>query len=113
MNVGKEADDEFLRLLEKEFPGRHEKLMATIRKANPSDSAVRMTEDQALTNFGLGLPTGQYRFTVIAGKPAPPPLGERDGNDNAFRYRNQRIRIQKARAGRQSAPTSENVALAP
>jgi hypothetical protein len=30
-----------------------------------------MSEDQALTNFMLGLPTGQYRFAIFAGRGAP------------------------------------------
>jgi hypothetical protein len=30
-----------------------------------------MTEAQALTNFLFGLPTGYFRFEVIAGRSAP------------------------------------------
>ena len=65
MNVSKEADAEFMRLLESEDPERYANLMRNIRRDNPD---VRMSEDQALTNFMLGLPTGQWRFAVVAGK---------------------------------------------
>jgi hypothetical protein len=70
-NVSKQADAEFMRLLEIEDPGRHRRLMANIRKDSPN---AGMTEAQALTNFMLGLPTGNLRFEVIAGRPAPQPI---------------------------------------
>jgi hypothetical protein len=65
MNISKEADAEFLRLLKNEDSKRYENLMRNIPRGE------RMDEDQALTNFMLGLPTGQHRFMVIAGIPAP------------------------------------------
>jgi hypothetical protein len=65
MNVSKEGNAEFMRLLESEDPERYANLMRNIRRDNPD---VRMSEDQALTNFMLGLPTGQWRFAVVAGK---------------------------------------------
>jgi hypothetical protein len=71
INVSKEADAEFMRQLEKEDPERYERLTKNMRRDNPT---VRMSEDQALTNFMLGLPTGQNRFRVIAGPPAPEPM---------------------------------------
>jgi hypothetical protein len=68
MNVSGEADAEFMRLLESEDPKRYARLMQNIRRDNPSTS---MSEHQALANWQLGLPTGQWRFTVIAGDLAP------------------------------------------
>jgi hypothetical protein len=65
MNVSQQADAEFMQLLQKEDPKRFENLMRNFPRGR------RMDEDQALTNFMLGLPTGQHRFVVIAGKPAP------------------------------------------
>jgi hypothetical protein len=65
MNVSKEADAEFMRLLESEDPERYANLMRNLRRDNPD---VRISEDHALTNFMLGLPTGQWRFAVVAGK---------------------------------------------
>src|SRR5579862_6541982 len=46
-------------------------MMKNIRKDQPN---VNMSEDQALTNFLLGRPTGQWRFTIIAGKRPLPEL---------------------------------------
>jgi hypothetical protein len=69
-NVSKEADAEFMRLLEKDQPTRYDRLMRNMRRDNPT---ARMSEDQALTNFMVGLPTGQHRFGVVAGQPAPEP----------------------------------------
>jgi hypothetical protein len=65
MNVSKSADAEFLRLLQQQDPERYERLMKNIRQDLPGGG--RVSEDQALTNFMLGLPTGQWRFRVIAG----------------------------------------------
>ena len=65
MNVSRTADAEFMGLLETEDPKRYENLMRNIRKDSPD---VRMSEEQALTNFHLGLPTGQHRFVIVAGK---------------------------------------------
>ncbi len=67
-NVSREADAEFMRLLESEDPKRFARLMQNVRRDNP-DSA--MPEHQALTNWMLGLPTGQWRFGVVAGQLAP------------------------------------------
>jgi hypothetical protein len=69
MNVSKKADAEFMCLLESEDPARHANLMRNIRRDNPN---VRLSEDQALTNFMLGLPTAQWRFAVVAGKDSIP-----------------------------------------
>ncbi len=63
MNVSKESDAEFMRLLQKEDPERYARLMVDIRRDNPST----MSEEQALTNFMLGLSTGPYRFAVVEG----------------------------------------------
>ena len=68
MNVSLNADREFITALEQADPPRHDRLMRSIRRANPGMS---MPEDQALTNFMLGLPTAQYRFAIIAGPGAP------------------------------------------
>lgn len=62
MNVSPEADAEFMRLLESEDSERYERLMKNIRRDSP---VLKMDEDQALTNFQLGLPTGQHRFVVV------------------------------------------------
>jgi len=74
-NVSPEADAEFVRLLQKEDSKRYEILMRNMRADVPN---VRMSEHQALTNFMLGLPTGQWRFEIIAGitkkNPAPVPV---------------------------------------
>ena len=64
MNVSKEADAEFLRLLESEDPERYANLMRNIRRDSPN---VGMSEGQALANFLLGLPTAQWRFAVVGG----------------------------------------------
>lgn len=68
MNVSKEADAEFMRLLEHEDPERHARLQKNMRRDNPN---AGMTEEQALTNFMLGLPIGRFRLAVVAGKEAP------------------------------------------
>jgi hypothetical protein len=68
MNVSKEADAEFVRLLENEDPKRYDNLSTNLRRDNPD---TYMSEHQALTNWMLGLPTGQWRFAVIAGELAP------------------------------------------
>jgi hypothetical protein len=65
MNVSKEADAEFMCLLESEEPERYANLMRNIRRDNPNEC---MSEDHALANFMLGLPTAQWRFAVVAGK---------------------------------------------
>jgi hypothetical protein len=65
MNVSKEADAEFMRLLESEDPERYVDLMRNIRHDSPN---MGMSENQALANFLLGLPTAQWRFAVVAGK---------------------------------------------
>ena len=68
MNVSKEADAEFLRALEREDPERYARLLRNMRRDDPN---AGMTEDQALTNFMLGLTTGRFRFAVVAGDGAP------------------------------------------
>jgi hypothetical protein len=102
MNVSKQADAEFMRLLEKEDPKRYENLAKNIRQDQP---ASRMSEDQALTNFMLGLPTGQHRFQMIAGRPAPQPVADVAAVQN---LRHTRHRIKQARAGRVSAGIAKN-----
>jgi hypothetical protein len=67
-NVSAAADAEFMRLLEKEDPRRYERLIRNVRQQNP---VIRMSEDQAAANFILGLPTGQHRFVIVAGKNQP------------------------------------------
>ena len=69
-NVSKQADADFMTALASEDPKRYARLICNIRKDNPS---VDMDESQALTNFMLGLPTGQWRFRIVAGVPAPVP----------------------------------------
>ena len=103
-NVSPEANAEFMRLLENEDPKRYEILMRNIPRGE------RMTEDQALTNFMLGLPTGQWRFEVIAGKPAPTHItlpGQVEFNQKPFRPatadRGGRPRKFKSNAKRQKA----------
>jgi len=71
MNVSAPADAEFVRLLESEDPERYARLQKNIRADLPNSS---MPEDQALTNFMLGFPTGQHRFAVVAGGAAPEPI---------------------------------------
>ena len=61
LNAATAADAEFMQMLEKEDPERYARLMKNIRRTNPT---LRMSEDQALTNFMLGLPTGQWRFRL-------------------------------------------------
>jgi hypothetical protein len=68
MNVSKEADTEFMRALEREDPERCARLQKNMRRDDPN---AGMREDQALTNFMLGLPTGSLRFAVVAGSGAP------------------------------------------
>jgi hypothetical protein len=68
MNVSREADAEFMRQLESEDPKRFASLMQNVRRHNPS---AAMSEHQALTNWMLGLPTGQWHFGVVAGHLAP------------------------------------------
>lgn len=65
MNVSKEADAEFMRLLESEDPKRCANFTKNLRRDNPD---TNMSEHQALTNWMLGLPTGQWRFDSVAGK---------------------------------------------
>ena len=67
MNVSRQADAEFMRVLETEDLRRYDNLMRNIREDAPN---IRMSEEQALTNFQLGLPTGQHRFAIVAGKGA-------------------------------------------
>jgi hypothetical protein len=55
-------------LLQNEDPERYARLRKNMRRDNPN---AGMTEEQALTNFMLGLPTGTFRFAVIAGRGAP------------------------------------------
>jgi hypothetical protein len=107
MNVSKQADAEFMLLLEIEDPKRYRKLIKAMRQDKP-DSA--MPESQALTNYMLGLPTGQYRFAVVRGKPAPSPLtaeNESKFNQKPFRPatsdRGGRPRKFKTNADRQKA----------
>jgi hypothetical protein len=69
MNVSPEADMDFMCRLRTTDPTRYKRLMREIRR-----DTAGMGEGQALTNYVLGLRTGQYRFEVIAGKPAPLPV---------------------------------------
>jgi hypothetical protein len=71
LNVSKQADAEFKRLLETEDRERYARMMKNIRKDQPN---VSMSEDQALANFMLGRPTGQWRFKIIAGKEPLPVI---------------------------------------
>lgn len=106
INVSKEADAEFMRLLKTEDPGRYARLMKNIRKDDPG---VNMSEDQALTNFMLGLPTGGFRFRVIAGSPAPEPINPapKDGHRQAGRPK---LRLSKtAKKARRRAQVLEAV----
>jgi hypothetical protein len=94
-NVSRTADAEFLRLLKNEDPKRYEHLMRNMRREQP---ASRLPEDQALTNFMLGRSTGQWRFEIIAGDPAPVPVEVDSGA--AERRRNTQMRIKQARTAR-------------
>jgi hypothetical protein len=107
LNVSEAADAEFLRLLENADPDRHARLMKNMRRDNPD---ARMTEDQALTNFMLGLPTGQFRFEVVAGSPAPEPVRQEARITERLRFT--RRRVKQARAGRLSSRTEKNVLAA-
>jgi hypothetical protein len=78
-NVAREADVEFLRFLKNEDSKRYESLMRNMRREQPTS---RLPEEQALTNFMLGLPTGQWRFEIIAGDPAPLPATLPEGNSS-------------------------------
>lgn len=98
MNVSETADREFIATLEREDPPRYERLMKNIRHDNPG---MGMREDQALTNFMLGLPTGQYRFAVIAGPPAPEPVELSVREESAIVAMNRRIAL--ARRARTNA----------
>lgn len=71
MNVSRAANHAFLEELKEADPIRFANWMNNIRRDLPGED---MSEDQALTNFMLGLPTGKYRFEVIAGAPAPTPV---------------------------------------
>ena len=68
MNVSREADAEFMRPLEREDLERYARLLRNMRRDSPN---AGMDESQALTNFMLGLPTGSFRFAVVAGNGAP------------------------------------------
>ena len=101
MNVSKSADAEFMRLLQQQDPERYERLMKNIRLDLPDGG--RMSEDQALTNFMLGLPTGQWRFRVIAGPrnadgEVIQPVFARTTEDSRQTHTNRRISLaRKAR----------------
>lgn len=68
MNVTREADAEFIRLLQHEDPERYARLQRNMRKDSPN---AGITEEQALINFILGLPTGGFHFAIVAGTGAP------------------------------------------
>jgi hypothetical protein len=68
MNVTREADAQFIRLLEHEDPERYARLQGNVRKDSPN---AGMTEEQALTNFMLGMPTAGFYFAIVAGTGAP------------------------------------------
>lgn len=107
MNVSKEADAEFMRLLEKEEPERYAGLMKNMRRDNPT---LRMSEDQALTNFMLGLPTGQYCFRVIAGPPAPEPISVNEKHAQTRKDRaSLKKRIRQARAMRSKSSATYSI----
>jgi len=81
MNVPREADAEFIRLLQYEDPERYARLQRNMRKDSPNTG---MTEEQAISNFILGLPTGSFRFAVVAGRGAP-VSPEREKADHLLR----------------------------
>jgi hypothetical protein len=64
MNVSKAADAAFIEALRTEDPARNENLNKNMRLAGAVQS---MSEDQALTNFLIGYPTGQWKFEIVAG----------------------------------------------
>lgn len=98
-NVSKQADDEFMHELEASDPARFRNLVRNIRADMPA-SAQRISEEQALTNFMLGLPTGQWRFRVVAGRPAPQAVVDFQGFKAAEARRKLQTRIKQARAAR-------------
>lgn len=81
MNVSREADTEFTRLMQHEDSERYARLNRNMRKDSPN---AGMTEEQAISNFIPGLPTGSFRFAVIAGRGAP-VNAERDRADDLLR----------------------------
>ena len=107
MYVSKLADMEFMAALKKEDPKRYEALIKNIRRDNPSGS---LSEEQALTNFLLGMPTSQFQFEVIAGKPILPVTIVFDAN--AADRNNLRIRQKQARAMKALLRTQKSVPLA-
>ena len=68
MNVSREADAEFMRLLQHEHPERYARLHRNMRKDSPN---AGMTEEQAISNFILGLSTAGFHFAIVAGRGAP------------------------------------------
>jgi hypothetical protein len=74
MNVSQTADTEFMRLLKIEDPERYERLIKNIRQDAPGP----MSEDDALSSFQLGMPTGQHKFAVFAGKTKSPARADLD-----------------------------------
>ena len=109
MNVSRQADAEFMRLLETEDPKRYDNLMRNIRKDSPD---VRMTEEQALTNFHLGLPTGQHRFVIVAGKEYVPEKMQPSVEGRASSARKLRARIKQARAARSRTRSAQGIFIA-
>lgn len=101
MNVSQTADIEFMRLLEKEEPKRFASLMKNTRQDKPNS---QMSEEQALTNFMLGYPTGQYRFEIVAGitakNPAPTPIKIESGVAERRRVTQKRIKQARVARGR-------------
>lgn len=105
MNVSPEADAGFMSELAQEDPKRHAALARNIRADRPLGSQ-RMSEDQALTNFMLGLPTGQYRFAVIAGAPAPEPRAA-EPHLSAYRKRVKLAKMGRAARAKQLSDRTE------
>ncbi len=118
MNVSREADEEFMRLLEIEDPKRCENLRKSIRRSSGCVADV----DQALTNLMLGLPTLGHNFEVIAGPPAPSPMEpsvtrpKKGGRPRKYktakaRKRALRERVRQCRARLRSAGCNENLSV--
>lgn len=96
-NVSKQADREFMQALEREDPDRYNRLMRNLRRDSPN---FAMTESQALTNFMVGLPTGGFRFQIVAGGKAPDQIADAEALETRAAKARLKTRIRQARAMR-------------
>lgn len=106
MNVSKTASREFMQALEREDPERYNRLTKNIRRDSPN---FAMTESQALTNFMLGLPTGGFRFQVVAGRDVPEQIARAEALETRAAKARLKTRIRQARAMRRRVSATYSI----